>query len=131
MVSTHSCRRSCAPIAMQQTDAVCAENWYSRSISSAAMGGMKRRAFIGLLTGAAPDSTHKLTSPWRPRRPFQPDQAAHIIDQGHPADLHGPARQPHGTHKNSAHPIFLILKHVFDGSEHRPARGVGGLLPLR
>ena len=24
---THSCRRSCTPVAMQQTDAMCAQNW--------------------------------------------------------------------------------------------------------
>src|SRR5262245_15925769 len=35
---THSGHRPRGPIAMQQTDAACPENWYVRAISSAARG---------------------------------------------------------------------------------------------
>src|SRR5499427_8395028 len=85
-----------------------------------------RRHFTLLHT----DSTHELNSSGR-RRPLQPNETAHIIDQVHHADLHSRACHPNGTHEYPAHPVFLIRKYVLDAGAHSRARGVGGLLALR
>src|SRR5262249_50386679 len=76
------------------------------------------------------DSTHAHNSPGR-RRPLQPNEATHIIDQVHHADLHSRTRHPNGTYEYAAHPAFLIRKYVLDAGPHARARGVGGLLAPR
>src|SRR5262252_7764510 len=85
-----------------------------------------RRHFTLLHT----DSTHKLNSSGR-RRPLQPNETAHIINQVHHADLHGRTRHPDGAHEYAAHPAFLIRKYVFDTGADPRARSVGRLLALR
>src|SRR5215510_1732964 len=85
-----------------------------------------RRHFTRLHT----DSTRELTSPGR-RRPLEPNETAHIIDQVHHADLHSRPRHTNGTHEYAAHPVFLIRKNVLDAGAHPRAGCVGGLLALR
>jgi hypothetical protein len=41
-------RRPSGPIAMQQTDVVCAENWYSRHMNRPAPKIVRRRFFVAL-----------------------------------------------------------------------------------
>ena len=74
-------------------------------------------ALRGHFTPRDADSTRKLNSTGR-RCPLQPNEATHIIDQVHHADLHGRTRHPDGTYEYAAHPVFLIRKYVFDTGAH-------------
>src|SRR5262245_39260348 len=87
-------------------------------------------ALRGHFTPLHTDSTRELTSPGR-RRSLQPNEAAHIIDQVHHADLRSRAGHTNGTHEYAAHPVFLIRKNVLDAGAHSRAGGVGGLLAPR
>src|SRR3974377_1757588 len=91
-----------------------------------ALSALRRRPLTQLNT----DSTHILNSTGR-RRPLQPNEAAHIIDQVHHADLHGRTRHTDGTYEYAAHPVFLIRKYVLYAGAHPRAPGVGDLLALR
>src|SRR5262249_4280414 len=87
---------------------------------------MRRGAFSPLYT----DSTPGRDSTWR-RPPPQPNEAAHVINQVHHADLHGRTCHADGTHEYATHPVFLIRKYVLYAGAHPRARGVGSLLALR
>src|SRR4030095_4136496 len=87
---------------------------------------MRRGPFTPLNT----DSTRERDSTGR-RRPLQPNEAAHVINQVHHADLHSRTCHADGTHEYATHPVFLIRKYVLDAGAHPRARGVGGLLALR
>src|SRR5215467_168083 len=76
------------------------------------------------------DSTHILNSTGR-RRPLQPNEAAHVINQVHHADLRSRTCHADGTHEYPTHRVFLIRKYVLDAGAHPRASGVGGLLALR
>src|SRR4030095_8402323 len=87
---------------------------------------MRRGPFTPLNT----DSTRERDSTGR-RRPLQPNEAAHVINQVHHADLHSRTCHADGTHEYATHPVFLIRKYVLDAGAHPRARGVGSLLALR
>src|SRR5215467_14727739 len=87
---------------------------------------MRRGPFTPLYT----DSTRERDSTGR-RRPLQPNEAAHVINQVHHADLHGRTCHADGTHEYATHPVFLIRKYVLYAGAHPRARGVGSLLALR
>src|SRR5689334_9077524 len=91
-----------------------------------ALSALRRRPSTQLNT----DSTHILNSTGR-RRPLQPNEAAHVINQVHHADLRSRTCHADGTHEYATHPVFLIRKYVLYAGAHPRARGVGGLLALR
>ena len=91
-----------------------------------ALSALRRRPLTQLNT----DSTHILNSTGR-RRPLQPNEAAHVINQVHHADLHSRTCHADGAHEYATHPVFLIRKYVLDAGAYPRARGVGGLLALR
>src|SRR5262245_55100237 len=91
-------------------------------------------ALRGHFTPLHTDSTRELTSPGR-RRSLQPNEAAHIIDQVHHADLRSRAGHTNGTHEYAAHPVFLMRKNVLDAGAHsrasRCSTAPGSISPLR
>src|SRR5215468_4472127 len=91
-----------------------------------ALSALRRRPSTQLNT----DSTHILNSTGC-RRPLQPNETAHVINQVHHANLRSRTCHADGTHEYATHPIFLIRKYVLDAGAHPRARGVGGLLALR
>src|SRR5215831_12393197 len=72
-----------------------------------ALSALRRRPSTQL----NPDSTHILNSTGR-RRPLQPNEAAHVINQVHHANLRSRTCHADGTHEYAAHPVFLIRKYV-------------------
>src|SRR5215468_61750 len=91
-----------------------------------ALSALRRRSSTQLNT----DSTHILNSTGC-RRPLQPNETAHVINQVHHADLRSRTCHADGTHEYATHPVFLIRKYVLYAGAHPRARGVGGLLSLR
>src|SRR5215467_3636003 len=74
-----------------------------------ALSALRRRPITQLNT----DSTHILNSTGR-RRPLQPNEAAHVINQVHHADLRSRTCHADGTHEYATHPVFLIRKYVLE-----------------
>src|SRR5215475_5078037 len=72
-----------------------------------ALSALRRRPSTQLNT----DSTHILNSTGC-RRPLQPNETAHVINQVHHADLRSRTCHADGTHEYATHPVFLIRKYV-------------------
>ena len=64
------------------------------------------------------------------RRPFEADEAAHVVDEVRHADLAARANYTDGAHHPGSHTVLLITEYMLNASAHLRARRIGCLLRL-